>query len=356
MCPNHAAERLIPRKPAAIVNVFRIDCQNNAVLVQRRARVEKHTFVAVRARLHVLDARLDPLHPTPARFARSQSTNRHVRIACNLDPEAAANVETLHVNLVDAHAERRCQKLRRKGRKRVVAVILDVAGARVPVRHDDVALERRARKTMKVQSADVHDVGGLLEGFFDVAVFKNAVPVAVRAHGRVQETLVLQRVFCANNSRQWLVINFNQFPGVLRGKPGLRNHGSHRFTLKHNFVHRHWIIGNFLRAAGSNLDERLDLLLDFRAGQRANNSGELLGLRDINPRDLGMRVRRPDKPDMQHPGHFFIVNENAPPAHKAALFLAPNRLAHPLRGRGFRAICGRAMRRGARRLLITHPI
>ena len=207
--PNHATQGLVPWKRAAVVDMFRIDRQDDAVLVQRHARIQERALVPMRARLHVLDARLDPFHSAPARLARSQRTHRHVRIAGDLDPKASSNVIALHVNLVDAHAQRRRQKLRRKRRKRIVAVILDIAGTRVPVRQDHVALERRTRKAMEVQSPDVHDVRRLLQRFLHVAVFEHPVPIPVRPHRRMQQALVFQRIFCSNHGRQRFVIHFD---------------------------------------------------------------------------------------------------------------------------------------------------
>ena len=112
--PNHATERLVAREGAAIVDVFRINRQDDPVFVQRDASIKERAFVAVRARLHMLDARLGPFHRASPSLARCQRTDRHVRIACNLDAEAAANVETLHVNLIDAHSEGRREELRRE--------------------------------------------------------------------------------------------------------------------------------------------------------------------------------------------------------------------------------------------------
>src|SRR5205814_10468687 len=81
-------------------------------------------------------------------------------------------------------------KLRRKRRKRIVAVILDIAGTRVPVRKDHVALERRTRKAVEVQSPDVHDVRRLLQRFLHVAVFEH------RSEEHTSELQSLRHLVC----------------------------------------------------------------------------------------------------------------------------------------------------------------
>ena len=56
--PDDAAQRLIARISAAVVDVPRVDGKDDAVLVERDARVAEGALVAVRAGGHVLGARL----------------------------------------------------------------------------------------------------------------------------------------------------------------------------------------------------------------------------------------------------------------------------------------------------------
>ena len=59
--PDDAAQRLVARIGAAVVDVPRIDREDHAILVERDPRVAEGALVAVRARGHVLGARLGPL-------------------------------------------------------------------------------------------------------------------------------------------------------------------------------------------------------------------------------------------------------------------------------------------------------
>ena len=104
-------------------------------LVERDARIEKGALVAMSAGQHVLGARLGPFHGTPAEFARGQRAKSHVRIIGDLDAEAAADIDALQMNLVDAHAERRRKKLRGEGREGIVRPKVDVIflGSHLPI-------------------------------------------------------------------------------------------------------------------------------------------------------------------------------------------------------------------------------
>ena len=99
--PDHAAQWLIARIGTAIINVAGVDCHDDSVFVQSDTRVAECPLVAVCARDVVLGARLDPLHRAAARFFRRQRANRHLRVTGDLDPKAAADVESLNPNPVD---------------------------------------------------------------------------------------------------------------------------------------------------------------------------------------------------------------------------------------------------------------
>ena len=130
--PDNAAERFVTRVGATIVHVAGFDGLDDAVFVERDARVEKCALIAVRARQHVLGACLGPLHGPPADFSGSQRAKRHVRIIGDLDAEAATDVYARHVDLINAHAKRRGKKLSGEGGKAVVCPEIDEAGPGVP--------------------------------------------------------------------------------------------------------------------------------------------------------------------------------------------------------------------------------
>ena len=118
---------------------------------------------------------------------------------------------------------------------------------------------------MEVQPVNVHNMISLLESFLHVSIFEHAMPVAVRAHARVNETPLLERIFRGHHGRQRLIFHFNEFRRILSRHPILRHDRGHRLALVHDLVHGHRVIRNFLRAARTNLDERLNLPLDFGA-------------------------------------------------------------------------------------------
>src|SRR5581483_6749815 len=109
--PNHAAERLIWRIGSAIVDMARRNSRDHAILVQSNPRVPKGALVAVRARCHVLGPGLHPLDRAASGFLRGQRTYRHLRIAGDLDSEAAADVGCLDANLVYVDVQMRGKKL-----------------------------------------------------------------------------------------------------------------------------------------------------------------------------------------------------------------------------------------------------
>ena len=91
-----------------------IDGGDDAILVERDARIAESALVAVGARNHVLGAGFNPLDRASASFPRSQRAHRHLRIAGDLDAEAAADIEGLHADLVDVYVQVRRQELDRQ--------------------------------------------------------------------------------------------------------------------------------------------------------------------------------------------------------------------------------------------------
>src|ERR1700690_1213142 len=108
-------------------------------------------------------ARLGPFHRTPAKFARGESAERHVRIIRNLDSEAAADINTLQMDLINPYPQSRRKKLCGKSRKGIIRPILDAIFFEVPFADHGVVLKRRAREAMKMHAADFHHVRGLLK-------------------------------------------------------------------------------------------------------------------------------------------------------------------------------------------------
>ena len=118
---------------------------------------------------------------------------------------------------------------------------------------------------MKMQATDIHHVRGLLECLRDIAVFKDALPNAVRSSFLVQKGIALERVLRGNHGRQNFVLYFDEFGCVFGREARVRDHDGDGLALKHNLVHGHRIILNFLARAGTDLDERLHESRDFLA-------------------------------------------------------------------------------------------
>ena len=125
---------------------------------------------------------------------------------------------------------------------------------------------------MKVQPADVHHMRRLLESFLNVAVLESSVPIAIRAHLRMNKALVLQRFFSGQNRRQRLVFDFHQFGSVFRNQPGFRHNSGDRFSLIHHFIYRHRIVCDFLPDIRSDFNEWLHHRFHFGASQRADHA------------------------------------------------------------------------------------
>jgi len=118
---------------------------------------------------------------------------------------------------------------------------------------------------MPTHAADFHYVSGSLECFFDIAVFEDTLPNAVRSGFFVQKGIALERILGGHDGRQNFVLCFDEFGGVFGSETRVRDHDGDGLALKHNFVHGHRIILNFLAGAGTDLDEWLHESRDFLA-------------------------------------------------------------------------------------------
>src|SRR6266436_2706422 len=103
--PDHAAQRLISWIGTAIIDVARVDCGDNTILIQRHPCVTECSLVAVRTRDVVLGASFDPFDRAPTGLSPCERANRHLRITGDLDPEAAADIKCLDENSVDRDAK-----------------------------------------------------------------------------------------------------------------------------------------------------------------------------------------------------------------------------------------------------------
>ena len=271
--PDDAAQRLVARISAAIVDVPGVDGENHAVFVERHARVAKRALVAVRARGHVLGARLRPLDGRAVGFARRQRADRHLRIVRDLDPKAAANVVRLHPHLVHAQMQRGRQQLNADGGKRIVAPEIEALVVVVPLRDDRVVLQRRAGEAMHVQVVDVNHVRRFGERLLHLAILKHAVPHDVRPHRIVQDGLVRRRDFAIDNRIERLVIDSHEFSGVFRDRRRFGDDRRHRLALIARAVNRHRVIKDLVAGCWANLEKRINELGYLVPSERAHHAG-----------------------------------------------------------------------------------
>src|SRR5713226_2601084 len=197
--PDHAAQGLITWISTTIIDMARINCGDDSILIQRHARVTERPFVAVRTRDVVLGTSLDPLHRAATGFFRCKRANRHLRITGDLDPEAAADIKCLDANPVDWNSEMRRDELYRERRKGIVAPIVDVIVFRIPLTDNRIVLQRRAGKPVKVHLVDPDDVRRFAKRLFDVAIFEDAAPDFVCSCILVKQNGILQGLFGVNH-------------------------------------------------------------------------------------------------------------------------------------------------------------
>ena len=330
--PDDAAQRLIARISAAVVDVPRVDGKNDAVLVERDAGVAEGALVAVRARGHVLGARLRPLDGRALSFARSQRADRHLRIVGDLDAEAAANVVCLHAHLVHAQVQRRRQQLDADGWERIVAPEIQALVVVVPLRDDGIVFQRRAGEAMHVQMIDVDDVRGFGESLLHVAIFEDAMPDYVRPHGCVEYRFVSGGDLAVNHGREGLVFDAHELGGIFRDGGSFGDDRGDRLALIAHTVDGHGVVENAIAGSGPDLEERIDRAWKFPAPVKVQTTPGPLGFGYVDREDVGMSVWRAHEDEVEHAEQLDVVDKFAFAADQARVFLALDRLADPVSG------------------------
>ncbi len=272
--PDHAPERLVARKGSAVVVVLGIDGGNDAVLVESDARIAEGAFVAVGARNHVFGASLDPLNGTAAGFLGGQGADRHLRIAGDLDAEAAADVEGLDANAIDVDVQVRREKLNGERGKRIVAPVVDALVFGIPLSDDDVVLERRGREAVEMQAVDVNDVGGVFKRLLDVAVFEDAVPDFVGAAFFVENAFVGERVFGVDDRVERFVFDLDEFSGIVGEASGFGYYGGDRFALVTDLSDGQRVVFDLAGGVGPISIKGFVCLRDLCPGEGADDAGQ----------------------------------------------------------------------------------
>src|ERR1700681_412432 len=110
---------------------------------------------------------------------------------------------------------------------------------------------------MEMQAIDVDDIRRFLEGALNVAVFPHSVPNSVRAGFFVEDAVVGEGLLGFDDRFERLVLDLNEFSGIVGEARGFRDYGGNRLTLVKDFAHGHGEVTNFLRMVWTDFDEGL---------------------------------------------------------------------------------------------------
>ena len=116
-----------------------------------------------------------------------------------------------------------------------------------------------------------------MKALFNVAVFENSVPNAVRAGLFVQNAAIGKRLLRIDHRFQRFVLDLHEFRGIVGQAWRLRDHRGDRLALVKHLGHGHRIVPNFLRVLGADFDEGLGLCGNLSAGERAYHARQRLG-------------------------------------------------------------------------------
>ncbi len=255
--PDDAAERLVARERAAVVDRLHLEAGHLAVGLHRDLDVEEGALVPVRVGRVLVGAPLRPLH-RPAELPREQAENDVVRVEADLVAEGAADVLGDEPQLVDPAAQRGRHPDRADAGHLVVAVERPLAGASLVLDERAGAFERRRAEAVEVEPLDLHDVVGLGERLVDVAPVEDAGPDDVRAGLVVEDHLVLGGLLGVDENRQRVVLDLDELRRVARKLPGRGAHGSDRLALEPHLADGERVVLDVLRRAGST-SRRTDL-------------------------------------------------------------------------------------------------
>ena len=323
--PDDAAERLVARERAAVVERLHLEAGHRPVLHHADLDVEEPALVAVRVRRVLVGAPLRPLHRA-AELPGHQAEHDVLRVQADLVAEAAADVVRDEAELVDPRAERGRHPDRAHARHLVVARERPLAGALVVLDERARALERRRREAVEVELVDLHDVVGLGERRVDVTPVEDARPDDVRAGVVVEDDLVLQRLLGVDEHGKLVVLDLDQLGGVARELARRCADGGDRLAHVPHAAHRERVVLDVPARLDGHLEERVRVDRDLVARDRPVHAVELERLRDVDRDDLRVRVRGADEVDVAHPMPADVVEERALALDEPPVLLARDRL------------------------------
>src|ERR1700719_1498323 len=164
---------------------------------------------------------------------------------------------------------------------------------------------------MEVQAIDVDDVRRFLEGAFNVAVFPDTVPNSVRAGFFVENAVVSESLLGFDDRFERLVLDLNEFSGIVGEAWRFRDYGGDGLTLVKGFPHGHGEVANFLSLVGTDFDEGLGLRGNFLSGDRAHYAGQRLGNGGVDADDTRVCIWRAHKAEIKHFAQLDVVGELA---------------------------------------------
>ena len=184
--PDDAAERLVARKRAGVVERLDPVAEHRAVGFHRHLDVQERALVAVRVGRVLVGAPLRPLHG-PVELSGEQAQGDEIRVERDLVAEPAADVLRHDAELVGADPQRRRHPDDPDPGHLMVAVQSPLGGAAVVLDEGPRALERRRREAVEVEAVDLDDVVGLGQRLVEVAPLEGPRPDDVRAGLVVQD-------------------------------------------------------------------------------------------------------------------------------------------------------------------------
>ena len=185
-----------------------------------------------------------------------------------------------------------------------------------------------------MQLVDLHDLVGLGERRVEIAPLVGAVPHQIAAGVLVDRgSAVVLGSARVGDRVERLVFDLDQLRGVACALARFGHHGDDRLTDVAHLADGEGVVLEVRARDGRDLEERIGERGHLFAGQRAVDPRQLLRLRHVDRRDVGVRIRRAHEVDEAHPVPLDVVDEDALPLHEPAVLLARDVLALPLLGR-----------------------
>ncbi len=320
--PDDAAERLVARERAAVVERRDLEAEHRPVVHDGDLDVREPALVAVSVRRVLVGAPLRPLD-RPAQLARQQAAGGEVGVRGDLVAEAAADVLRDEAEPVERHAQRRSHPDRRHPGHLVVRVDGELLRAAVVLDERHRALERRRREAVEVELPDLDDAVGGLERAVDVAPVEHARPDDVRARVLVQDRRVLVlRPAGVDQHRQRLVLDLDEVGGVAGELARLGDDGDHRLAHVADLANGEGVVPDPAPGRRRQLEEGIGQLLHLGRRQRPVHALERLGRGHVHGDDAGVRVRRADEVDVAHAVALDVVGERPLAPHEPPVLLA----------------------------------